>query len=89
MKDQITIAEFDAFQHTQQTEAVQPVLELDGFNMLDATNAPSCDSCYWRQKPADCLFCQWCEGFNCFVDINDDKACKKNEEMWNEMNNRD
>ena len=29
------IAEFDAFQHTPQTEAVQPVLEFDGFNMLD------------------------------------------------------
>jgi hypothetical protein len=30
--------EFDPFQHTKQTEAVQPVLELDGFNVLGAVD---------------------------------------------------
>ena len=37
------IAEFDAFQHTSQTEAVQPVLALDGFNMLDQVDINESD----------------------------------------------
>ena len=80
---------FDPFAHTEHTEAAQPVLELDGFNILEAANAPSCDRCFWRTKPADCLFCAWCHNFEGFVDINDLASVKENEAMWKEMNKDD
>jgi len=53
--------------------------------MHDNETRPSCDNCFYRSKPADCLFCRWCEAFSGFVDANDQEAVRENEKIWKEL----
>jgi hypothetical protein len=79
---------FDPFKHCPESEAVQPALELDGYNILKDTERPSCDNCFWRHKPAGNVFCMLCEGYQHYTSLDDKKACAENEILWQEIKRR-
>jgi hypothetical protein len=76
---------FDPFKHCPESEAVQPALEMDGYSILEDTERPNCDNCFFRTRPAGNVFCRICEGFACYVSIDDKKACEENEILWKEI----